>query len=120
MARLQITAAGQWWSTTNGWFAPKMGKDWPDLRSCLIGVHVAGALTNGTKLLLRRRKQAKYSDTGVAGDIWSQLSIDASAIAARGGDGMSDDFYPADGTYEYDIGCPTTFGAGDTVYVELS
>ena len=118
MARLQITAAGQWWSATNGWAAPF--QEGSNLRRGYIGVHIDGALANGTKLVLRRRRQAKHSGTGAAGDVWLVLLIDASAIASKGGAGMSDDYYPADGTFEYDIGCPDTFGAGDTVYVELT
>lgn len=117
MASLQITAAGQWWSTTRGLCVPF--RDSSNFRRGFLGVHVSGGLANGTRLLLQRRQLPEYSGTGMLGNIWPVLLIDAALIASRGGTGMSDDFWFADATYGYDIGCPDTFGAGDTVYVEL-
>lgn len=120
MAFLAITAAGQSWSGTNGWFVPPVsGINWPDVRYGQFSVSVLGALSNGTVLVLRRRLQAQFSvPPGTPGAAVSVLVIDATFVASRGEDGFSDDFYRANGMFEYDLVC-TVFGTGDTVSVEL-
>lgn len=114
---VSITASGQWWSDTKAWVAPAM-LAWPNLRTAQLSASVLGSLSGGTVILLRRRLRAEFNG-GTPGTTFPVLSIDATLVAARGVTGFTEDFYGVNSAYEYDIGCPTTFGAGDTVSVEL-
>lgn len=118
MALLSITASGQWWSTTNGWFSPSTVVFPPAERNGRMSVTVTGALTNGTVIVLQRRVKAAFNG-GSAGTAVPVMTITAATVAATGVSGFSDDFSGVNTAYEYDIGCPTTFGSGDSVAVEL-
>ena len=71
---------------------------------------ITGSLTNGTVIVLRRRLRAMFNDGTSAG---------TPVVVRQFTEVFSDDFSGVNGMFEYDIGCPTTFGAGDTVSVEL-
>lgn len=119
MALLSITASGQWWSATNGWFSPSTIIFPPAERNGRMSVTVTGALTNGTVIVLRRRLKAAFNG-GTAGTAVQVLVVNAAYVAGTGVTGFSDDFGGINTAFEYDIGCPMTFGNGDTVAVELS
>ena len=109
MALFPITAAGQWWSGGNGWRTP-FPSDHPYSRNSRLSITIAGSLTNGTVIVLRRRLRAMFNDGTSAG---------TPVVVRQFTEEFSDDFSGVNGMYEYDIGCPTTFGAGDTVTVEI-
>lgn len=88
---------------------------WPNIRTGQVSVSVSGPLANGTRILLRRRLRSVANN----GTPFPVMLIDAAFLALKNMDGYSEDFFGVNASYEYDIGCPDTFGAGDTVYVEL-
>lgn len=118
MSFVQNTASGQWWSDTKGWIIPSSQYYPAASRDGRISINVLGSLTNGTVIVVRRRLRSEFNG-GTGGQPVPVIVIDSDVIASTGRTGFTDDFNSINTEYEFDVGCPDTFGSGDTVSVEI-